>query len=136
MMQDLRWQQRFENFSKAFASFKKGVDLSNERVLSDLEEQGLIQAFEFTFELAWKTVKDYLEYMQVEAKFPREAVKKGFQYNLIDDGDIWMDMLEKRNLMSHTYSENKAKIALELITTQYYQQLEKFYILFSQKNEQ
>jgi len=125
MSSDIRWKQRFENYCKAFLSLENGVKLSRERSLSDLEEQGLIQGFEFTFELGWKVIKDYLEYMNVEVKFPRDAIKKAFQYEIIDDGDIWIDMLEKRNLMAHTYDENNANKALELITQEYFQQLKK-----------
>ena len=136
MTKDIRWVQRFENFSKAFNNLKNAVDLTGKRDLTDLEKQGLIQAFEFTFELAWKTLKDYLEYMQVVVKFPREVIKKGFQYEIIDDGDIWMDMLEKRNLMAHTYDETKAQIAFELITRQYFEQMEKLYQFFLLKQNE
>ncbi len=124
-MLDVRWLQRFDNFKKAFSNLKSAVGLSKERDLTDLERQGMVQAFEFSFELAWKLIKDYLEYMQVEAKFPKDVIKKGFQYDLVDDGDIWMDMLQKRNLMAHTYDEVTAKLAYELIFKEYYQQLEK-----------
>jgi len=70
--------QRFENYCKAFDSLKKAILLNKERDLSELEKQGVIQGFEFTFELAWKVVKDYLEYMDVDVKFPREVIKKDF----------------------------------------------------------
>ena len=136
MTRDIRWEQRFDNFTKAYSNLKNAVELSDKRDLTDLEKQGLIQSFEFTFELAWKTLKDYLEYMQVEAKFPREVIKKGFQYEIIDDGDIWMDMLEKRNLMAHTYDETKAQIAFNLITKQYFVQMEKLYQFFVQKQNE
>ena len=125
--EDIRWQQRFENFRKAFSNLQRGVQLSEDKKLNDLEQQGLIQSFEFSFELAWKTIKDYLEFNQVEAKFPRDVIKKAFQYAIIDDGDAWMDMLEKRNLMAHTYDETKAQLALKLITTQYFEQLEQLH---------
>ena len=127
MDKDIRWKQRFENYDKAFHNLKNAINLSKERELSELEEQGLIQSFEFTFELAWKVLKDYLNYMQIEAKFPREAIKKGFQYEIIDNGEIWIDMLEKRNLMSHTYDKVVAQTAFQLITQQYFLQLNKFY---------
>jgi nucleotidyltransferase substrate binding protein (TIGR01987 family) len=74
--------------------------------------------------------------MQVVVKFPREVIKKGFQYEIIDDGDIWMDMLEKRNLMAHTYDETKAQIAFELITRQYFEQMEKLYQFFLLKQNE
>lgn len=132
--QDIRWKQRFANFEKAFLRLKDAIALSQARGLSDLEEQGLIQGFEYTFELAWKTIKDYLAHMQVaDAKFPREVIKQGFQYDLIDDGDVWIDMLEKRNLMAHAYDEAAAQTAHELIKKQYFEQLEKMYHLFGQK---
>jgi nucleotidyltransferase substrate binding protein (TIGR01987 family) len=136
MDHDIRWKQRFENYCKAFDSLKKAVFLSRERELSELEKQGVIQGFEFTFELAWKVVKDYLEYMNVDVKFPREVIKKGLQYDILDDGEIWIDMLGKRNLMAHTYDENKAEQALDLITKQYYQQLEKLHCFFSTKTNE
>jgi len=75
--------------------------------------------------------------MQVEAKFPRDVIKKGFQYEILDDGDVWMDMLNKRNLMAHTYDETKAKKAFDLIVAEYYQQLKKLQRFLSEKqNEQ
>ena len=136
MTKEIRWIQRFDNFTKAYYNLKNAVELSGDRDLTDLEKQGLIQAFEFTFELAWKTLKDYLEYMRVEVKFPREVIKKGFQYEIIEDGDIWMDMLEKRNLMAHTYDETKAQIAFNLITKQYFVQMDKLYQFFEQKQNE
>lgn len=86
---------------------------------NDLERQGIIKSFEFTFELAWKTLKDYLESQEVAIKFPREVIKEAFHYEIITSGDIWMDMLEKRNLMAHTYDEEAANTALHLIRTHY-----------------
>ena len=130
---DVRWQQRFANFKKAFLRLSDAIALSQTRALSDLEEQGVIQGFEYTFELAWKTIKDYLEDQQVDAKFPREVIKQGFQYDLVDDGDVWIDMLDKRNLMAHAYDEATAQTAYALIQTQYFEQLEKMFHLFTQK---
>jgi len=74
----VQWRQRFQNLEKTFLQLDNAV---NElQTLSDLEKEGLVQRFEYTFELAWKTIKNYLESQNVEAKFPREAIKKGFQY--------------------------------------------------------
>lgn len=131
--QDIRWKQRFTNFKKVFLRLKDGIELSQARALSDLEEQGLIQGFEYTFELAWKTLKDYLEARQVAAKFPREVIKQAFQYDLIENGDVWIDMLEKRNLMAHAYDEATAQTAYELIRNQYFEQLQKTYHWLSQQ---
>jgi len=84
---DIRWKQRFDNFSKAFKQLSDAITLSNVRDLSQLEQQGLIQAFEYTFELAWNTLKDYLIFEKVEVKFPREVIKTSFKYELIDNGE-------------------------------------------------
>lgn len=119
-----RWQQRFQNFEKAFLHLQNAVLKTN---LSDLEKAGLIQIYEFTFELGWKTVKDYLEEKDVAVKFPRDTIKEAFKYEVIEDGDIWIDMLEKRNLMAHTYDETTAEFAYSLITQTYFRAIEKLY---------
>lgn len=121
---DIRWKQRFQNFEKAFHHLENAVQKT---ILSDLEKAGVIQIYEFTFELGWKTVKDFLEEKNVAVQFPRDAVKEGFKYEVIGDGDVWMDMLEKRNLMSHTYNETTAELALTLITQTYFHALEQVY---------
>lgn len=90
----------------------------------DIRWKQRFQIYEFTFELAWKTLKDYLEAKEVDAKFPKDTIKEAFKYELIKDGDTWMDMLEKRNLMAHTYNETNAALAYNLIVHQYYKVLE------------
>lgn len=128
----IRWKQRFQNFEKAFLQLESAtIKLQS---LSDLEKEGLIQRFEYTFELAWKTLKDYLESQNVEAKFPREVIKKGFQYEIIEDGEIWMDMLEKRNLMAHTYDEEIFNEAINQISTLYFSEIKKIFIFFKKQN--
>jgi len=103
-VQDVRWQQRYQNYRKALASLTKGVELARSRPLSELEEQGLIQAFEFTHELAWNLLKDYLEYQGIVGIIgSRDATRKAFQNDLIADGETWMKMIKARNLTSHTY---------------------------------
>ena len=121
---DIRWKHRFQNFEKAFLHLQSAVLKTN---LSDLEKAGLIQIYEFTFELGWKTVKDFLEEKNVEVKFPRDTIKEAFKYEIIEQGDIWMDMLEKRNLMSHTYDETTAELAYKLITQTYFKAIEQVY---------
>lgn len=115
--QDIRWKQRFQNFEKAFKQLSGAVGRKD---LSDLEKAGCIQFYEFTFELSWKTLNDYLKSQNVDVKYPRDTIKEAFKYGLIDDGDLWMDMLDKRNLMSHTYNENSAELAYNLISGSYY----------------
>lgn len=116
-IQDIRWKQRFQNFAQAMKRLEDAVTKTNP---NDLEKAGVIQVYEFTFELAWKTLKDYLEEKGVMVKFPKDAVKEAFKYEMIDDGDLWMDMLEKRNLMAHTYNEANAELAYKLIVADYF----------------
>jgi nucleotidyltransferase substrate binding protein (TIGR01987 family) len=117
MMEDIRWKQRFSNFKKATIQLTEFIDKGD---LNKFEVQGLIQCFEYTFELAWKTMKDYLEFEGYEVKSPRSTIQTAFQTQLITDGHVWIDALEKRNLMAHTYDEAVAKQAEELIKTHYY----------------
>jgi len=125
MSSDVRWKQRYQNFEKALKLLGGAVARYD---LSDLEKAGLIQIYEFTFELAWKTLKDYLEEKEVPVKFPKDTIKEAFKYEIIDDGDLWMDMLEKRNLMSHTYNETNAELAYRLIVDSFYGALEQVYL--------
>lgn len=122
---DIRWRQRFQNFQKAYQRLHSAVAQYPD--LSDLEKEGLIQRFEYTFELAWKTLKDYLESQSVEVKFPRDTIKQAFHYDLLADGEVWMDMLEKRNLIAHTYNEENFKIALATISADYFPALTQFH---------
>lgn len=125
MTDQLRWKQRSQNFEKAFIRLKEAV--INADNLSDLEKEGLVQRFEYTLELAWKTLKDYLSFQGVDAKFPREVIKESFAADLIEDGEIWMDMLEKRNLMSHTYEESIFLETVDNIKTIYFDEILKLY---------
>lgn len=120
---DIRWKQRFQNFEKAFARLQAAVALQNP---SDLEKAGVIQFYEFTFEMAWKTVQDYLEAQEVLVSFPRDVIKAGFKYGLLD-GELWLDMLQKRNLMSHSYDEEDAEIAYRLIVEKYFAAIDELF---------
>ncbi|MEE4287138.1 MAG: nucleotidyltransferase substrate binding protein [Mariniphaga sp.] len=124
----IRWKQRFQNFEKAFSQFEKAVLQIDE--LSTLEKEGLIQRFEYTFELAWKTLKDFLESENVEARFPREVIKKGFQYEIISNGEVWMEMLENRNLMTHTYDEEIFESAVKLAVRSFYPEIKQLFLFF------
>ncbi len=117
---DLRWKQRYKNLEKAFKSLENAV---YKKALSDLERAGMIKTYELTFELAWKTLKDYLNNKSVPVQFPRDTIKEAFKYDLIDDGELWLEMLNKRNLMVHAYDQEKAKLAQRLIVESYYQAL-------------
>jgi len=114
MPEDIRWKQRFDNYTRALHQLTMAVQLMEQRPLSDLEKQGLIQGFEFTHELAWNVLKDYLEHEGIQGLVgSRSAVREAFKRGLITDGEAWMDMLEKRNLSSHTYN---IEVAIELVS--------------------
>lgn len=115
--EDIRWKQRYANYKKAVFQLTEFVEKPE---LNKFETQGLIQCFEYTFELAWKTAKDYLEAQGFSVKSPRQTIQVAFQTELISDGHVWIDALEKRNLMAHTYDENTTKEAERLIRDQYY----------------
>ena len=121
---DIRWKQRFQNFEKAFILLKNSLEAKS---FSVVERAGIVQIFEFTFELGWKTLKDYLEEQGVKAAFPRDVIKEAFRTQLIEDGDTWMDMLDKRNLMAHTYDDDKAELAFRLIQDKFFVAIENLY---------
>ena len=121
MTQDIRWKQRFENFQRALKQLSLAMDLKAQRPLSDLEQQGLIQGFEFTHELAWSVLKDYLEMEGIQGLIgSRSTAREAFKRGLVVDGAVWMDMIEKRNLSSHTYNQTVALTIVEAIAERYY----------------
>jgi nucleotidyltransferase substrate binding protein (TIGR01987 family) len=123
--QDIRWIQRFSNYRKAFAQLKEAVVLANERPLSKLEQQGLIQAFEFTHELAWNTLKDFLESRGAQTVYgSKDTTRAAFQSGLIENGEAWMDMIMSRNLTSHTYNEETAAKIIHAIQSAYFAEFE------------
>lgn len=121
MMQDIRWKQRFNNFTRALKQLTLGIQLMKQRKLSVLEEQGIIQTFEYNHELAWNLLKDYLtEYGGLVGLIgSRDTTREAFKRGLIDNGELWMEMITSRNLSSHTYNENTAQQLIEIIP-QYY----------------
>lgn len=121
MTADIRWKQRFHNFLKALQTLTEAVELAQQRPLSKLEQQGLIQGFEFTHELAWNVLKDYLEEQGfVGIIGSKNASRQAFRNALIQDGEAWMDMIKARNLTSHTYNLDVATgIATDILTRFY-----------------
>ncbi|MBN2429628.1 MAG: nucleotidyltransferase substrate binding protein [Deltaproteobacteria bacterium] len=120
-MKDIRWKQRFSNFTMALQTLHKAVDLSKQRDLSELEQQGLIQGFEFTHELAWNVFKDYLEEQGfVGIIGSKNATREAFKNGLVGEGDAWMDMIKARNLTSHTYNTSLAADIVKDILTRFY----------------
>jgi len=127
MEDDIRWKQRFQNYIKALSTVKNAVALAANRELSDLEKQGLIQGFEFTFELAWNVMKDFLEDQGINGIIgSKGAVRYAFDNGLIEDGQLWMDMIRDRNLASHSYDEKTAEDLVIAIISTYYSHLDKF----------
>ncbi|WP_047265405.1 nucleotidyltransferase substrate binding protein [Marinitoga sp. 1155] len=125
-MKDIRWIQRFKNFKKVFNQLSNAVKLSKERELSILEKQGLIQSFEYTHELAWKTLKDFFENKgNFNIYGSRDAIREAFKNGIIINGDIWMKMILSRNLTSHTYDESTADEIVDLIINLYYDEFKK-----------
>lgn len=117
---DVRWLQRFQNYQKALGHLSDAVELSRQRELSYLEQQGLIQAFEFTHELAWNTLKDFLVSRGVSGLFgSRDATRQAFAKDLITDGELWMEMIRDRNKSSHVYDEAAVKEIVTAVTTRY-----------------
>lgn len=117
MALDIRWEQRLTNFRRAFAQLEKAVA---QETYSDLERQGLIQCFEFTYELAWNTLKDFLEdqgYTGLTGA--KDAIQTAFQVGLIADGPEWLRMHRSRNLTSHTYNERTALAIADAIRQTY-----------------
>ena len=107
---DIRWQQRFQNYRQALSRLTAAVRLSKERPLSELEQQGLIQGFEYTHELGWNVLKDYLEAQGfVGIIGSKGAAREAYKNGLVEDGEAWMDMITARNLTLHTYKTEVAE---------------------------
>ncbi len=128
---EIRWKQRFVNFEKAFLLLERTIKIGK---LSEAERGGLIQFYEVSFELSWKTMKDYLESIGFSTKSPRETIKQAFQSEIIKDGHIWIDALDDRNLTTHIYDEEIIiKISGEIIE-KYYPAIKELYKFLKRKN--
>lgn len=116
--QDIRWQQRFSNLKKAFSQLEKFIAFQD---LNEMEEQGLIKAFEYTYELSWKTLQDFLIEIGYENIVgPKPVIEQCFKDGYIVDGMAWMRMHQSRNLTSHTYDEQTAQEIIRGIRTEYF----------------
>lgn len=127
-MQDIRWKQRFDNWQAAYLRLQEAVEANTQTPQRTLIQMALIKGFEMTFELSWKTMKDLLNYNGIEVTLPREVIKHAFAHNVIRDGQVWIDMLDDRNLMAHTYDDARAQQAVTHICTRYVQALQTFKI--------
>jgi len=134
---DTRWKQRFDNYLRAFETLRRAVELARQRDLSELEQQGLIQGFEFTHELAWNVLKDYLEESGISGIIgSKGATREAFKNGLIHDGESWMEMIKSRNLSSHTYNQDTAEEVVTNILTHFYPAFEQMTATFAVLVEQ
>ena len=124
-MPELRWKQRFENFKKANKNLLETAEEIDKSNLNKIYTMALIQAFEMSFELAWKTMKDYLENDGILTDSPRTTIKEAFSSRLIEDGQLWINMMESRNKTSHTYKEEFASVVAQEILDNYISLLSK-----------
>ncbi|MCQ4256680.1 nucleotidyltransferase substrate binding protein [Stutzerimonas stutzeri] len=117
----MRWQQRLANFRKALRQLDEAVELMEQRELSKLEKQGVIQGFEYCYELGWNTLKDFLVWQGIDGIVgSRDTIREAFSKGLISDGHAWMQMLTDRNRTSHTYNEETAEAILINIRLQHH----------------
>ena len=122
MAEDIRWLQRLDNFKRSMLQLEQAVILSKQRALSDLEQQGLIQAFEYNYELAWNVIKDFYSYQgdTEDIQGSRDAFRIAFNRGLVAEGQLWMDMIKSRQHTVHSYNKTTAdEIALEVIQRYY-----------------
>ncbi len=117
MDQDIRWKQRFQNYAKAVGQLTKFLEKGE---LNELEAQGLVQCFEYTYELAWNTIKDFFEAQgETDILGSRDAFRLAFRRGLIENGDTWMEMIKSRQRTSHTYDEATVEAITLAIRTAY-----------------
>ena len=128
---DIRWEQRFSNFNKALKKLSEAIDYvkknPKEEVLDEILKEGIIQRFEYTHELAWNVMKDFLlEIGDVTLYGSKDATREAFRAELIKDGDVWMEMIKSRNKTSHTYNEETAQEIYLKILNEYHAAFLKF----------
>lgn len=126
MEQDIRWKQRFEHYEKAFFQLQRFMAKES---LNEFEEQGLIQCFEYTYELAWNLMKDFLNYQGITGiTGSRDAIRQAFNKDLIHNGNEWMQMVDDRIITVHSYNEKTTKLIEERINKVYFSLFSDFYI--------
>ena len=121
-----RWIQRLDNYKKAFAVLERIFNIQNEREFTEAEKMGFIQAFELTHELAWNLIKDYLYDKGISGIVgSKDAIRNAFRNDIIENGDIWMDMIERRNETVHTYDEEVAIKVINSVSASYIEEMRK-----------
>lgn len=137
MREDLRWKQRLQSFDRGFVLLRDALS-NGTAALNALEREGTIQRFEYCLELAWKTAKDYLEHngVVISPVTPRQVVKEAFAARMIADGQVWIDMLNHRNLLAHTYDSAVFDEAIEALFTRYLPAIEDLHEFFQERSSE
>jgi len=125
-----RWIYRFDNYKRAFILLREAIETMEERELTQLEKEGIIQRFEYTWELAWKVIKDYLNHegLVLDKITPASVIKAAFEAKVINNGDVWMKALDARNKMSHVYNLKKFEEVIADIQSDYLNILDDLYM--------
>lgn len=127
MIKAIRYRQRFNNFKPAVEFLEKALAVKRR---TDIERAAIIQAFEVSFELAWKLLKDYLEHQGFKPTAPREVIKQAYQAEIIASGDVWLKALEARNNAAHIYDEAMSRNIVSAIENQYFKELKTLLLTF------
>ena len=136
MDDDIRWIQRFDKYKKAFSSLSADVKLAKEKELSDIEQRGLIQAFEYTYELAWNTIKDFYQSIgETEIQGSRDAYRMAFNRKLVSNKTL-IETVKSRQLTSHTYNEETANEIFNDIINKYYEAFKELLTSLEKQKEQ
>ena len=119
MKKEIRWHYRFKNFSRAYLLLQEALEDIEQ--LNELETEGVIKRFEYSLELAWKTMKDYLEFngFLLVSVTPKDVIRTAYQAKLIDDVQVWINMITDRNLMAHTYDFEKFDKVVQALREKY-----------------
>lgn len=137
MTEDIRWKQRFDNYCKALQELRESLELAQTRPLSKLEKQGVIQGFEYTHELAWNFLKDYLQYQgHVGLVGSRDTTREAFKRGLIANGETWMEMIKARNLTSHAYDKVTAEAVYSAIAERFFPEFQNAFAEFTRRSTQ
>ncbi len=128
-----RLSERIENFNRAFEIYKEAAaDFKQEKILTHM---ALVQSFEVCFELAWKCLKDYMAENGVIANYPKEVIKEAFNKETLKNAQLWIDMLNVRNSISHEYNMDKINRYLSDMCTIYFKELARFHSWLGEINE-
>lgn len=134
--QDIRWKQCFQNYEKAFHRLLRAIDIVKATPDDDLLQSRLVQTYEYTFELAWKTLKDYLEQEGFLLRSPRETIRQGFQSRYIMNAEDWLQALSDRSLTVDIYDNEVMANVLKNIFERYFFILQEFYTSFKVKADE